>query len=207
MAGIAEVGGSEDPLGRRGALDLVEAAILRAEPEARGGSIAWRPNVCEEQIDCAVIVEVGGEEAEWISESRRCIGNARNFCRSPCVVVIREPRNRAVGLDGEQIESAAVTRVGGGDGFSDAEFRKRGDLVEASCALVVEDVQLTCGVKDRSIGISIAIEIGPYELLESRDAGEGMEGREGAVAVIAEDGRCTRRRAKNDVKIAVGFDV
>ena len=79
--------------------------------------------------------------------------------------------------------------------------------MEVASTVVMKDVQLTGAVDQRSIRISVTIEIGPDKLLNAGHARKGMNRGKGAVAVIAQDGWRTGLSAQDNVQIAVGFDI
>ena len=79
--------------------------------------------------------------------------------------------------------------------------------MEVPGAIIMEYTQLSGAVDEGSIGIPIAIEVGPDELLDAGNARERMNRGKRAIAVVAQDCRRTGLSAEYNIEVAVGLDV
>ena len=91
--------------------------------------------------------------------------------------------------------------------FHCSEICRHRDLAEVSASFVVKDVQLPRAIDQRSIGIAIAVQVGPHKLVHARDSGERMNGREGPITVVAKHCRRPACGAQQDIQIAVRLNV
>ncbi len=74
-------------------------------------------------------------------------------------------------------------------------------------AIVHEKMEATGAVDDGSIGIAVAIEVGPGKACHARNICKRLDGGEGAVSIVAQHLRHSLFCSHHDVQIAVGFDV
>ncbi len=112
----------------------------------------------------------------------------RQWLPRPDSVVRDEAHYGPVRLKRQQIKTATVACVGGSDGSDSARIRRRSHLVEIPGAVVVQYVQMTGAIEERGVRIAVAVEIGPHTLLHSGESRKGMDGRKGALAIVAQDG-------------------
>ena len=68
-------------------------------------------------------------------------------------------------------------------------------------------MKFACSVNDRSVGIAVAIEIGPGKAAHARNSSEGMDREKCAVPVVSQNGRDAGAGPEHDIQIAIGFDI
>ena len=109
----------------------------RAECVVRGVLHYWT----EKQIEAAIIVEIGDEQAYRAREIAGRVRYMGDFRDGPAFLfAVGDAGNCAIGLNCEQIENAVVVGVRDIDGFDRSETRRQGDFAELSLPLVVKNV-------------------------------------------------------------------
>ena len=80
------------------------------------------------QIERAVVVEVGNVQPNTIRKIVSYVWNSRDFGGLPAfsLVLVRDSQDRAIGLDGQQIENSVIVRVRNGDCFHGPTFAGKG---------------------------------------------------------------------------------
>ena len=151
-----------------------------------------RAGPADDQVDGAVVVEVGGDEA-------RAAGGGAGPGRRAVRVHARSPRvSTAIdAVDAERrpdrrwrrrwLRAATMAPTGPACGH-----RVR---VEGAAAQVQEHVDAAGVVEERGVGHALAVEVGPGEAAHARHAGERLLHGEGAVAVVAQHAAAARRPA------------
>ena len=182
-----------------------------AEPDHRAGGVAARSRRSgrEKQIERSVVIEISDVQAHLARKVGAGVRHSCDLGGLPALsfVLVRNPEDSAVGLHRQQIENAVVVGVRHGHGFDGRQTRGQRALLELSLTKIHEDVQPARAIDDRGIGIAVAIQIGPGKPAYAGNSVEGMNGQEGSISIISQDGRSAGFCAQHDIEIAVGFNV
>ena len=146
------------------------------------------------------------EPGSWLGGEVGPAGQVRDL-PAFALVLVRKPLDDAVVAQGDQVERWAVGDVRDGQGQVIADRFGNRPGTEQAGAFVGEDVQLAGGIEEGGIGGAIVVEVGPGEGSDIFQVSEWADDLEGAIAVVSEDYHGAGSRSRDDVEVAVHFNV
>ena len=198
-----QIRGGGDPAGQLAAARLTETAAgeARAIREPAGPEVMRSPAPLLSRSATSSRAFPGASPGG----ASNCATRAASKLES--VQLSREPCDRAIGPDAEDVDDAIAAEVGDRECGDPGELARHGPFAERRAAEVEKDAKDALIVEQGRVGHAFAVEIGPGEAAHARQRAERRLRGKRAVAVVAQHSHGTVSGCDDEVQIAVGVDV